>query len=251
MKKFYFYGCSFTAGDELSDHEYPELQNHSDYTSYHKAKSNFLKSSIDLKVEYLNKNLSRAYPAKVAAQGFDCKNFSQNGASLDEMIHKIILTVANNFYDLPDMIFLQIPPVAREAIFLNDFPYADSIRLTEAKFGFGGKYNEYLLKKAELFGDEHFAISDIINLYTLKYLLNQKNIKFCLLEMTQDLKVRYDLVESNAAIQPIIKEIKEIPIVDVKPLAMSIPYAHAFAGHYNEVVHDEIARIILEIIKNT
>jgi hypothetical protein len=244
MKTIHFYGCSFTAGDELSDSEIPELSNHDTKESYWRARQAFLHDGMGL--NYIERNKQKAYPAKVATQGFETSNFANNGASLEEMIYKIIFNLS--FHPAPDVIFLQIPPTQREAIFLDSHPYISSIRFTDHMPGIRtNKYNDYIANKIMLFSDSDLAVSDLLKLYSLKYFLEAKNIPLYLLDTTDDLELRYSLVKS-VEYHAILNTLKSIPTLRIFPIVRATEDAVTFAGHFTEKIHQIIANMIVEIL---
>lgn len=249
MKVLYFYGCSFTAGDELSDYEYPELTNHETQDTYWPARQKFLNENQQRGYEYIEKNKQKAYPAKVATQGFETKNFAQNGASLEEMIYTIIMELSQIPAEKPDAVFLQIPPMYREAVFFDRQPCISTIRYTNLLPNVMNdlKYHDYMTSKITAFTDAHFAISDLLKLYTLKYFLAAKNTPFYLIEMIDELQLRYSFIESNLY-NHIIDDLKTIPILNIAPIIGSTENAVCLAGHYTEKIHAIMADRIVEIL---
>ena len=246
MKTVYFYGCSFTAGDELSDFEYPELCNHPNAEIYTVARRKFLATGGDKIRTYFQKNRSRSYPAKVSAAGFNCENFAENGASLEDMICKIILHVSEK--KKPDIVFLQIPPLYREALFYNEWPFIDTLMLNNLGVNVNAaNYSDYMKSKIMSFDGSHFAIGDLMKLYMLKYFLDQQNIKLYLIEMVNDLKLRYSLA-TNEKYKNIIDTIKQIPLFDVDPIVKATPSPYCTAGHFNEKIHSIMADRIVALI---
>lgn len=249
MKVLHFYGCSFTAGDELSDYEYPELANHETQETYWPARQKFLEDSRQC-FEYIEKNKQKAYPAKVAARGFETKNFAQNGASLEEMIYRIILKLSEVPAEIPDAVFLQIPPIGREAVFFDHQPCVATIRYSNLQQNIMNdlKYHDYMTSKIMAFTDAHFAISDLLKLHSLKYFLAAKNIPFYIIEMIDDLEMRYAFIKSDSY-NHIIDELKNIPILNMAPFLRSTENAVCLAGHFAEKMHIIIADRIVEILK--
>jgi hypothetical protein len=248
MKTIHFYGCSLTAGDELSDYEYPELSNHATQETYWPARQEFMKDR-QKSDEYLEKNKQKAYPAKVAAKGFKTTNFAENGASLEEMIYKIMLNLSDIHTPMPDAVFLQVPPTQREAVFINEYPYVNTIRYNDLmpERQKNNKYHDYITSKIMSFNDAHFAISDIMKLYSLKYFLDAKNIPFYLIEMTDDLSLRYSFVESDMY-NNIVNILKDIPILDIFPITRTMENSVCLAGHFTEKMHEIIANMIVETL---
>lgn len=249
MKVLYFYGCSFTAGDELSDHEYPELTNHETQDTYWPARQKFLTENHQRGFEYIEKNKQKAYPAKVATRGFETKNFAQNGASLEEMIYTIIMKLSEIPEEKPDAVFLQIPPMHREAVFFDHSPCISTIRYTNLLPNVMNdlKYHDYMTSKIMAFTDAHFAISDLLKLYTLKYFLAAKNVPFYLIEMIDELQLRYSLIESDLY-NHITNDLKTIPILNIAPIVRSTENAVCLAGHFTEKIHEIISSKIVEIL---
>lgn len=249
MKVLYFYGCSFTAGDELSDHEYPELTNHECQDTYWPARQKFLTENHQRGYEYIEKNKEKAYPAKVAARGFETKNFAQNGASLEEMIYTIIMKLSEVPEEKPDAVFLQIPPMHREAVFCDHPPCVSTIRYTNLMPNVMNdlKYHDYMTSKIMAFTDAHFAISDLLKLYTLKYFLAAKNIPFYLIEMMDELQSRYSMIESDLY-NHITNDLKTIPILNIAPIVRSTENSVCLAGHFTEKIHAIMADRIVEIL---
>jgi hypothetical protein len=249
MKVLHFYGCSFTAGDELSDYEYPELANHETQETYWPVRQKFLADSQQC-FEYIEKNKQKAYPAKVAALGFETKNFAENGASLEEMIYRIILKLSEVPAEIPDAVFLQIPPIGREAVFFDHQPCVATIRYSNLQQNIMNdlKYHDYMTSKIMAFTDAHFAISDLLKLHTLKYFLAAKNIPFYLIEMMDELQMRYAFIKSDSY-NHITGELKIIPTLNIAPIVSSTENSVCLAGHFTEKIHEMISNMIVEILK--
>jgi hypothetical protein len=248
MKVIHFYGCSFTAGDELSDHEYPELANHTTQETYWPARLEFLDHQQQ-HYEYLEKNKQKAYPAKVAAKDFETINFAQNGASLEEMIYTIIMNLSQVPEVKPDAVFLQIPTMHREAVFFDRHPYIATIRYTNLvpKEMNDSKYHDYMTSRIMAFTDVHFAISDLLKLYSLKCFLDSKNIPFYLIEMMDELQIRYSFIKSNLY-NHITDKLKIIPILNIAPIVSTTENSVCLAGHFTEKIHEIISNKIVELL---
>jgi hypothetical protein len=249
MKLLHFYGCSFTAGDELSDYEYPELANHEIQDTYWPARQKFLTENEQRGFEYIEKNKQKAYPAKVATRGFETKNFAQNGASLEEMIYTIIMNLSQIPEVKPDAVFLQIPPMHREAVFFDQHPCISTICYTNLLPNVmnDSKYHDYMTSRIMTFTDAHFAISDLLKLYSLKCFLDSKNIPFYLIEMMDELQLRYSFIKSDLY-RHITDKLKAIPILNIDSNLETKENSRCLAGHFTEKIHVIIADRIVEIL---
>jgi hypothetical protein len=250
MKHIHFYGCSFTVGDELADDEYPELQNLPSVASYHEARKHVIDSDWDRAVEYREKCKARSYPALVAKQGYVCTNHAINGASLEEMVYRIIF---DSHKEQMDLVVLQIPPVPREAVLKNGSPHLESLKFSNIDFGEKFRtHSDYLKSKVMLFNDDYFAIKDLLNLLFVKSFLQIKKIPIILVEAQDLLTQRYQLA-NDEFFNGLRLDVAAIKSINVNQLpgvkALPVEQRTTFAGHLSQLSHNELANELVKTIK--
>lgn len=121
MKKIYYFGCSFTAGDELSDDKFfPELSSCSTGEEYYEERHRLISLPDRGILEYELENKKLAYPNliyKLSDRFYKPINLARNGISWEENITDILETIISNKH--PDGIVLQLGPVDREMLIIG------------------------------------------------------------------------------------------------------------------------------------
>lgn len=250
MKNLHFYGCSFTVGDELADDEYPELQNLPNVASYYEARKQLIDLDWDKSIDYSERCRARSYPALIAKQGYICENHAISGASLEEMVYRIIF---DSHKAKMDLVVLQVPPLPREAILSNKIPYVESLKFSNIDFGEKFRtHSDYLKSKVMLFDDDYFAVKDLLTLLFIKSFMQVKKIPLILLNVQNLLTLRYNLASDEffnglkldvAAIRSM--NVNELPGVQALPEEKRT----TFAGHLSQLTHNEIANELVKTIK--
>lgn len=121
MKKIYYYGCSYTAGDELADDRFfPELKTCETAAEYY-GKRYKLIDQPDFGIrEYQLENRNLAYPNliyKLSDKFYQGLNFAKNGRSWEENITDVIELMISQ--KQVDGIILQLGPIDREMLVLD------------------------------------------------------------------------------------------------------------------------------------
>lgn len=190
IRTHYFYGCSMTAGDELSDGdlEYPFKMGVT--PNYIDVKTRILNTPLK-EQEYFKANKKAAYPAIL---GKKCNilttNIAENGMSLRQNILKILSLVTNS-EELIASIFLQIPILGRE-LFLTATS-EESIQLAN-KLYVNNELEAYRIAKLMSHSDIQSCVEDITDLVLLDGFLKLKNIKFTIIDINNSLNSRFHLL---------------------------------------------------------
>ena len=186
--QIHFFGCSFTAGDELSDATWFPWK----FTEPHTAKSYYIKrSTIDFDwKEYQKENRSRAYPALIenSNQGVKTYNHSENGKSLRHNILDLILLVTSGCEI--DMIYFQLPPPGRDMIVSKGYI------LNAMESHLSDLTKSYILSKLSLSIPENQTIQDSLDLCLLSGFLKSKGIPCYILNLGTELGYRLDDIKS-------------------------------------------------------
>ena len=235
-KTHYFYGCSITAGDELSDGtlEYPfksgVTPNYLDVKT--KILNTFLKGE-----EYFKANRKSAYPAILHKKyNIATTNIAENGMSLRQNILKILSLVLNSS-ELIESIFLQVPVSGRELVLTSSSE--TSIQLTN-KIYYNRELEAYRVAKIMSHSDVQSCVEDITDLMLLDGFLKLKNIKFTIIDINNSLSSRFHLlIPTNY--QWMYNLQKELPIfkVDLPKDWCILPNWHM--NHYG---HEQFADLI-------
>jgi len=179
--KLHFYGCSFTAGDELIDDVYfPWKSECSTMTEYYAKRRDIFINTNKMR-EYERQNRMLAYPAHIEKlTGFSAFNHAVNGASLREMIYKIIHQVSTG--DRPDYAFLQVTPTGREYMINNIVPM--SIQVTSLdSLPHGSNMKKYVQEKIAVSTLYSWTVNDFMDLLMLDGFLAKRNIPYSLLDI--------------------------------------------------------------------
>lgn len=241
--KLDFYGCSLTAGDELCDDVFfPWKHECSTQEEYYNKRGEYFRYNLKLNEEYKRQNAEIAYPAHIAkltnSQVF---NHANNGASLREMIHKIIRQVSSN--EKTDCIFLQLPPTCREFL-ITDNPFSvqmaslivdDTIPST----------TRYVQEKVSLVTFYSWTADDFVDLIMLDSLLKTKNIPHVFVEFGPCLEIRKRELEANKNFGFLNDQIDALNIID---LAKDVEATKLLGGHYDADSHRKFAEHIVNNI---
>lgn len=244
MKHLHFFGCSFTAGDELFDDEYfPWKSECKTMDEYYHRRGKIL-ADPDTFEEYVAKNKTRAYPSKLDNENVTTYNHARNGASVQECIFRLMKTILEGRSQV-DRVFLQLPPFPREFYidgnYRSDYPTTEtSIALSAVVFANGAdELTQYAKIKTITHYPYQFAVEDFMDIITLTSFLKFKNIPFHLISFGYELRSR--LMGMPDCYKFLADEfLKTVPILDLTK-------THDFAdrllgGHYAESGHIKIAR---------
>lgn len=246
MKHLHFFGCSFTAGDELSDDIwFPWKHECKDQDEYYTRRHEILCNMED-NIQYQLDNKARAYPAKIENEEYKTYNHAKNGESLRRNIF-LILQLIYSKSTAYDAIFLQIPPVGREL-------YIDSdLGITSLSFRGIDSYldlqKKYLQAKAMSHRILQYSVEDLIDLLMLSNLCKQKNIRFYLIDFHQMLKprlddLRMDTTKDTTKFQFISDNIfEETNIINFDEIVLSVFAENKIllGGHFPEESHQKMA----------
>lgn len=244
MKKYnHFFGCSFTAGDEAADNIYfPWAAECRDPTEYQNKKNKlFEEKQVDL-LAYRESCKKYAYPSFLNDDLNESFNHAECGASLSANVYKILKLVEDESIK-KDVIFLQVPPPGRIHYFENESVFSFPL-------GFNGRnyteFDSFRLNYLKHFDPVREDFLDIQLLLLLSYYLEEKSIKYFLIDLNSELSGRLEALSRyflwmvnlfKCKVNNLIK----MPILQVSPLPRCI------GGHFTEESH----KIIANIIKNS
>lgn len=242
----HFYGCSFTAGDELVDDiVFPWKKDCIDVGEYYnKRVEEFNKPGV--LNEYKRQNYMLAYPAQIEKlTGHTTFNHADNGAGLREMIYKIIHQVSTG--DRPEHVFLQLPPTGREYVIDNIFP----MTLQMSTINFVQQYarmEKYIREKVAVSTIYSWTVDDFMDLMMLDGFLAKRNIPFTLLDVGSfDLR-RKELI-GLSRYEFLNEEIEKLnPVYLTKKCKNDV----LLGGHFDIDTHKRFAEyIVTNILSNT
>jgi hypothetical protein len=179
----HFFGCSFTAGDELTDEKYFPWK----FTEEHTVRS-FFKKRLTVNIDYdlyQFENKQLAYPKLIMDLDSNIKTtcYSLNGKSMRHNIFDIIRLVEEGNTQI-DCIYLQISPTDRELIFNEcrqcDIQLHNPVDLSEA----------YITEKLKIAMTENQTLHDAMDMYMLDGYLKSKGIPFYFLNISEHLAFR-------------------------------------------------------------
>jgi len=239
-----FYGCSLTAGDELCDDSYfPWKHECSSYIEYYNRRNEQFKNKPKLNEEYKKLNFKLAYPAHIEKlTGYQVFNHANNGASLREMVYKIIRQVSSNEYT--DCIFLQLPPTCREFVIAGPFPF--SIQMASAiMYDTIPSTARYVQEKVSLVNFYSWTADDFMDLIMLDGFLKSKNIPHVFIEFGPCLEIRKRELEANENFGFLNNQIDALNIID---LIKHVEANKLLGGHYDAGSHRKFAEHIVNNI---
>jgi len=248
-KSLYFFGCSFTAGDELSDEIFfpwkSECTNpHEYYIKRNEVFDN--KNGMLMLLEYKQQNYNLAYPAQIEKlTGYTVFNHADNGASLREMIFKIIYQVSSN--DKPDYVFLQIPPTAREYVVDDVCP----ISIQMSTLGYvpqAPRLENYIKAKVAEHAIYSWTVDDFMDLLMLDGFLTKHNIPHKFLDITS-LEFRQREITGLKRYGFLNDEINKLDVLNLTSLCES---NRLLGGHFDLDSHKHYAKYIVDnVLSNT
>lgn len=242
MINLHFFGCSLTAGDELSDDEFfPWKATYKSGTEYFQRRNKELLDS-NLSNKYEESNRALAYPALINNDVYKTYSYAKNGASLRENIYRILKLIYEN--NNIDAIFLQVPPPGREMhVFGRDF--VTTLRFSDAKIILTGNedaVSKYINAKLMSHSNKQYSLEDLMDLIMLNGLARQKNIKLCIINMTNQIETRLEDLKKSNEFQFIYDNIlKEITLIN---LPNHLKGRQTLAGHLTKSAHQEFAELI-------
>lgn len=206
MKHLHFFGCSFTAGDELSDDVwFPWKHECNSPEEYYSRRSLYL-GLPGKNLQYQTENKKKAYPARLQSDEYKIYNHSSNGESLRTCIFRVLQIIfssgvsvfidnLNNLkfeiknHNIPiDAIFVQIPPPGREFyVTKNGRPTSIQLATMENTVE---PIKTYLKSKLNSHSTEQPSIEELMDMIMLSNLAKQKNIPLYFIEFNKDTSLR-------------------------------------------------------------
>lgn len=183
MKNIYFFGCSYTAGDELADDEFfPWKKDCSNPDEYYTRKIQWFDQTPDYSnvKTWEEANRKKAYPALL--QNNNSKINSVNKARPGSSMREVVLTVVETVSKATDIshVCIQIPPGPRELIINGE--WTSTLQFTP--FGMRHElHGDYIKESLKLKSDEYFSINEILDLMLVTNFLKSKSIDFTILDL--------------------------------------------------------------------
>jgi hypothetical protein len=244
----HFFGCSFTAGDELADEiflPWKFVENHT-AESYYEKRNN--KIVLDWEA-YFKENKLRSYPSLISQANPTIKtyNYAENGKSHRRNILDILRLVEESTQEI-DVIYFQLSPPGRDMIIgddcIHDVLEAHPTQITQ----------EYVLAKLKLSRLQDQSIKDAMDLYMLEGYLKSKNIPFYFLNLGLELtRLQKDIRETilytdTDTINFDFLNLENLTnVVDL--VHINEKYSKLIGNHLPPKQHQEIAQFITKHIK--
>jgi hypothetical protein len=248
MINLHFFGCSLTAGDELSDDEYfPWKATCKSGNEYFQRRNKILLDS-DLSTKYEQSNRELAYPALINNDVYKTHNYSRNGASLRENIYRALKLI----YGDNDVgaIFLQIPPSGRE-MHVKGKDFVTTLRFADAKKVVTKDeeaVSRYINAKLMSHSNIQYSLDDLMDLLMLNNVARQKNVKLYVIDMLNQLEARLQDLNGVCGFQFVHDNLlKEINLID---LPLHLKRQQTLAGHITKQAHREFAELIQAMLPN-
>lgn len=230
MKHIHFFGCSFTAGDELSDeHWFPWKKDVNSAEEYYKKRAD---SDFDY-LKYQEENKAQAYPAIL--NGI---NHAVNGMSLKECMLRIVELI--NSDSKVDAIYLQIPP------FLRELYITDDNTVTSLLFNSVDKdlVKSYVQTKILTHSALNFAVNDTLELILFNRFMQSTNVNFSIISFGYELMLRINELQ-NSPFNFLIKELQKVEVIDFFNYAgTESTKIRSLGGHFTLEAHNYFAKAI-------
>ena len=248
MINLHFFGCSLTAGDELSDEEYfPWKATCYSPAEYFNRRNKILLDS-DFSTKYEQSNRELAYPALINNDVYKTYNHSKNGASLRENIYRALKLI----YEDNDVgaVFLQIPPPGRE-MHVKGIDFVTTLRFADAKKVVTKNeeaVSRYINAKLMSHSNIQYSLDDLMDLLMLNNVARQKNVKLYVINMLNQLEIRLQDLNGLGGFQFVHDNLlKEINLID---LPLHLKRQQTLAGHITKPAHREFAELIQAMLPN-
>jgi hypothetical protein len=248
MINLHFFGCSLTAGDELSDDEYFPWKNTCNSPEEYFNRRNKILLDDNLSAQYEQSNLALAYPALINNDVYKTYNYSRNGASLRENIYRALKLI----YGDNDVgaIFLQIPPSGRE-MHVKGKDFVTTLRFADAKKVVTKNeeaVSRYINAKLMSHSNVQYSLDDLMDLLMLNNVARQKNVKLYVINMLNQLEYRLQDLNGVGGFQFVHDNLlKEINLID---LPLHLKRQQTLAGHITKHAHREFAELIQAMLPN-
>lgn len=245
-RRIFFYGCSLTAGDELSDYEYfPWMKQIRSQQEYRLRKKLTFQKSIEISINYHASNKEKAYPALVSTDLIGTVNRAECGSSIEEQVFYILEDYEQGCIQQGSTVYFQLIGYPRE-IYLEDgrvtsLNYTDIVENSWEP----DILNQYKLAKLNTHGLDHWVVLDHMLLITIKNFLNNKHIPFYLINLDASLHSRNN--ELNKPLYRHLKQLfeKEMNVLDLQSKLDPIKNK-LINGHWNAESHRLIAELVTE-----
>lgn len=242
-KKILFFGCSHTAGDELSDDDwFPWKKDAKTDAEYYKRRNETLRIQEHYE-RYSADNRKKAYPALIKLDGISIENHAHNGASLRECIYRCLRELQQHNFNV-SAVYMQLPPPHRQMLLLSS--YATSILSTNALEDDHVDQQKYVIERIKLFPPFQDSIDDIIDIVMLYGYLKQKNIRLFLIPIDFTLHNRLlDLTDGTHDHGFLLNLFSEIPVLDVRKHMTDRQLGH----HFGKETHQKLSEIFSNHIR--
>lgn len=234
----HFFGCSFTAGDELADAKWFPWKFEEQHTaeSYYKRRAT---CDIDWE-KYSEDNKKLAYPALMNRDGIVTYNHARNGESLRTCVLKIVDLLGSG---APvDAIYFQIPVIARE-LYLSD-GNAISLQLSASQY-YPHKWNRYAAEKLVSHEEAQWPLEDFLDLQLISSYVKERNIPLTFLVFGDELDHRIHATALLKNHRFVIDQVKKLNVQDVNHILLrrSQPL---IGNHYSQESHEDLALYLRE-----
>jgi hypothetical protein len=229
----HFFGCSYTAGDELSDHKYfPWKSECKTKDEYYQKRNDYIHIYPNFNyLQYQEDNKAMAYPSIL--NGI---NHAENGASLKTNILKIVQLINS---DTPvDAIYLQLPPFPRELYITNEGEIT-SLMFNELP-GKDVTLLPYIKEKVLSHNDINFAVNDILDLILFDAFVKSKNINFGIISFGIELFTRRSVLSANDSFKFLNTELDKLEMIDFLKSKKNT----YIGGHLTLESHQYLAQVI-------
>jgi len=240
----HFFGCSQTAGDELSDEKwFPWKQQVHTAEEYYRRRDNFFENNWNEYLKYLSDNKKSAYPALIETDKLRTYNHARNGHSLRTCVLDALMLINS---DTPvDMIIFQIPPVGRE-LFIDKSGDAQSIQATILNER--SSWYEYLRTRVLTHDHRQYAVEDIMDMIMFNGYVQNSGIPFMFIELSGEMDYRIADVSSLSKYEALLRGLSTISITKLQDKLLG---TELLGHHFSSKGHEIIAAFLTNEILQT
>jgi len=247
MKNIHFFGCSFTAGDELTDQEFfpwKFTEEHTPHSYYEKRNQNGLRDN-DFVRRYFAANKKLAYPSHLSYLNnskYKVFNHAVNGISLRENIYNL-MSIVESGLDAVDAVYFQPPPIGRELYVKNTANTATLDTVTVNTALHASDHYDYVMAKLKIIHPLHYILDSVIDIILVSGYLESKNIYYKFIDLGYGFS-QHELNELSwsriSLINGLTTKYTNLPKLDYRKFRA--PEYMLLGGHMNLQAHWELAR---------
>ena len=244
MKHVHFFGCSLTAGDELSDEEFFPWKKECSVQEYYSKRNELFMKDPFFHDSYVDSNKAKSYTSMFDINGFSFHNHAKNGSGIREIIFKILTVINQVGLDNISAIYMQIPPSLREEYIHTTG--VDSLQLSSIGIKNDNNIENYI--KTKLFSHDivlHQTVNDLLDLVFINSYIKSVNIPFYMVILDDNLDIRFQDIKERTCNYQYLENLvlKNINRIDCRCREL-LNSPKELGGHFSQAGHAIIANLV-------